>query len=1109
MSEYSIIIPTTQHQIQIEDLYFEDADLQSTVQVDEEECKAPTTEYRYYIDHIGKRFFINGGWILELSNIIDVGRSFFAGAHIGHILRECHQLKIGNTFAENILWITGEVDENLNILPVEGIAQKLQISYESLLSSSEDHHIIISIPEGNKDDVPEHIKSALEEKHILFIFPNKVSDITKYLSSEASCHPASFDKPTEYKPYQGLEHYNIEDQKRFFGRSQEITEALELLKKQDDHKGKLALITGASGSGKSSFVRAGLIADLKQKYFQGKQRNQSFLYLECPKGASISDVNNFLQPLNNIISGHDKAIILMDQLEEILSQFSTDNDALKKAYQDLDHYIIQLLENKNLTLLMTLRSDCYGLLDMLPETQKYMTSVGGNYPLAAPTEASLQEIIREPIKQFTVKWEGNLYEDIITQAASLKDSLSLLSIFMNNLWESAEVKIAEEDNRQEIIYLNYQRDENTSEQRPVNQVLVESISIRANETFNTLPSEIKNNDKILQEVIFRLTTSDIEHATYHKRAYGYEDFSADAKLLIDRFTHSDARLIVKYQDQKTGHIYVQWAHEAVYRNWDKATLILNNIQDSLKIEAEFTPKAEHWKNNHKRRAFLLKGKEDNKRAQNLIKNHGTWVDTDLSEFIIKSNRDHFIKQILMGIIALILVGISAFSYYQYREYKSLKYVEQARKYETGHGGVRKDPLKVIKLYEKAAALGNLTAITNLGLGYLDDDKGIPHDYKKALYWLKKGAEEESFVSQYNLGNMYVAGAGIVKNYKKALYWYKKSADHNFSPAFNSLGAAYYHGNGVKKNYEKALYWYEKAIKANHHSSQADAWSGIGDIKLDQQDYKEAFKAYKESVASEQDNRNYSSSEYMLGHIYHYGMGVRKDYEKAIYWYEKGANRNNINALFRLGYMYYYGEGVKKNYEKALNYLETIVSTNQRSSLITHTDGYREVISYAWYSIGNLFYSENNGLKKDCKKSFKAYYEASEYGHAESQYNVGSRYATTNIFYDCSVDDIKDNKKALYWYKKAADQGHIEAQYNVGIMYNGIIGIKEDFKKAFYWYKKAADQGHAEAQHSVGLMYELGKGVKQNSEEAKRWYQSAREQGYEPPEIHTFDLDSTE
>jgi TPR repeat protein len=55
---------------------------------------------------------------------------------------------------------------------------------------------------------------------------------------------------------------------------------------------------------------------------------------------------------------------------------------------------------------------------------------------------------------------------------------------------------------------------------------------------------------------------------------------------------------------------------------------------------------------------------------------------------------------------------------------------------------------------------------------------------------------------------------------------------------------------------------------------------------------------------------------ILGHMYRYGYGVKKDIEKAVAYYQLGDKLGNGNAANSLGIMYRHGYGLKKDYNKA-------------------------------------------------------------------------------------------------------------------------------------------------------------------------------------------------
>ncbi|WP_071515332.1 ATP-binding protein [Geitlerinema sp. PCC 9228] len=63
----------------------------------------------------------------------------------------------------------------------------------------------------------------------------------------------------KHSPYQGLKRFNTKDRDRFFGRDKLIQQLLNSI-----NRNRLILVTGASGSGKSSVIRAGVIPELRK-----------------------------------------------------------------------------------------------------------------------------------------------------------------------------------------------------------------------------------------------------------------------------------------------------------------------------------------------------------------------------------------------------------------------------------------------------------------------------------------------------------------------------------------------------------------------------------------------------------------------------------------------------------------------------------------------------------------------------------------------------------------------------------------------------------------------------------------------------------------------------
>ena len=93
------------------------------------------------------------------------------------------------------------------------------------------------------------------------------------------------------------------------------------------------------------------------------------------------------------------------------------------------------------------------------------------------------------------------------------------------------------------------------------------------------------------------------------------------------------------------------------------------------------------------------------------------------------------------------------------------------------------------------------------------------DHKKAFRLWKPFAERGVAEVQYNLGQIYNEGKGVLVDKAKALHWYSKAGEQGHAKAQQVLGVMYRFGFGVPKDDAKAAYWYRKAAEPSISTSQ--------------------------------------------------------------------------------------------------------------------------------------------------------------------------------------------------------------------------------------------------------------------------------------------------
>ena len=58
-------------------------------------------------------------------------------------------------------------------------------------------------------------------------------------------------------------------------------------------------------------------------------------------------------------------------------------------------------------------------------------------------------------------------------------------------------------------------------------------------------------------------------------------------------------------------------------------------------------------------------------------------------------------------------------------------------------------------------------------------QGVKQDYKKAILWYEKAANQGDVAAQSNLGNMYANGEGVRQDKKRGKEWFGKACDNGF------------------------------------------------------------------------------------------------------------------------------------------------------------------------------------------------------------------------------------------------------------------------------------------------------------------------------------------
>lgn len=168
-------------------------------------------------------------------------------------------------------------------------------------------------------------------------------------------------------------------------------------------------------------------------------------------------------------------------------------------------------------------------------------------------------------------------------------------------------------------------------------------------------------------------------------------------------------------------------------------------------------------------------------------------------------------------------------------------------------GTKKDIVKAVKLFEKAASLGNNEAAVNLAFIYLTSSSDANSSVRsKVVKLFNQAAEGGNITAQYMMGMIYYNGYGISKNDDKAFQFLKKAASQ-YDEAQYQIALRYMNAEGTPRNYGNAVNNLVKAAKQGHIPSML--W--LGDILATGSSYpKNEFQAYVwYNIASVYDAKN--------------------------------------------------------------------------------------------------------------------------------------------------------------------------------------------------------------------------------------------------------------
>lgn len=348
-------------------------------------------------------------------------------------------------------------------------------------------------------------------------------------------HPLNLPPIPRRNPFMGLKSYNEDDQLLFYGRDRVIA-ALEKL----GETSPLIVVSGASGTGKSSVVKAGLLPLLRKKGWQ-------ILPVVRPGKEPIKSLDTAIPDLADQLNGPTPTLLIIDQYEELITQCLNPDERIAFEEQ-LDSWMDAYPQ---LRVVISVRSDFEPQFEGATLAMRWDA---GRYVVPAFSQDELREVIIKPTIQEVLFFEPDALVDKLVDAVNqAPGALPLLSFTLSELYHA---------------YLNSGRTNRAFTLEDYEKLggVIGALRTRANAIYDELDEAHQDS---MRKLMIRMVS--LEGGELASRRVGSDDLTFTQAAETQRIRRVaqqlvEARLVSSGRDMQ-GRTYYEPAHDALVRAW--------------------------------------------------------------------------------------------------------------------------------------------------------------------------------------------------------------------------------------------------------------------------------------------------------------------------------------------------------------------------------------------------------------------------------------------------------------------------------------------------------------------------------------------------------------
>jgi WD40 repeat protein/DNA-binding SARP family transcriptional activator len=402
-------------------------------------------------------------------------------------------------------------------------------------------------------------------------------------------------------PFKGLQYFDEPDAGLFFGReglTAKLVESVCALAvpmqsgMQPEGRRSLAVVVGASGSGKSSLVRAGLIPALRRRGTAAPGEDQEWrihvitptahplqaLAMALTSGQEsvtaaatlMDDLSSEPRSLSLFLARadpHGNTLLVVDQFEELFTLCREDFE--REAFID------NLLEATSpepgagrVTAVVALRADFYAHLAQYPDLRD--VAAHQQEYIGPMTAEELRRAIEEPARRAGWSFDAGLVDLILRDAGDEPGALPLLSHALLETWKRRAGRT--------LTLQGY------AEAGGVRG----AIAHTAESVYRSLSSD---EQALARDIFLRLTepgegTEDTRRRAAIDELTSQTGKARSVRAVLNRL--AEARLVILAEE------FAEVAHEALIREWPTLREWLDQDREGLRLHRRLTEAAQDW-----------------------------------------------------------------------------------------------------------------------------------------------------------------------------------------------------------------------------------------------------------------------------------------------------------------------------------------------------------------------------------------------------------------------------------------------------------------------------------------------------------------------------------